>query len=241
VSKVVVKRPLPREVATRLKAAYESARDAEQAVPMTAYMRDQFPFLGIKTPDRRALDRQVVAGLPEPSERELHEIVRDSWKRREREYQYFGSDYFSTHVGVGSKRTLRVAHELITTKSWWDTIDALAARVVGRLVFTYPELTADMDRWIDDDNFWIARTAILHQNGLKARTDADRLFDYCLRRASDQEFFLRKAIGWALREYSKTDPRAVERFVRDHDAELSGLSKREALKVIERARRGAEP
>ena len=91
-----------------------------------------------------------------------------------------------------------------------------------------------MDRWIDADDFWLARTAILHQNRSKARTDPDLLFEHCLRRAADREFFIRKAIGWALREYSKTDAEAVVRFVRDHHDELSGLSRTEALKWLHR-------
>jgi 3-methyladenine DNA glycosylase AlkD len=91
-----------------------------------------------------------------------------------------------------------------------------------------------MDAWIRHDDIWLARTAIIHQLHCKSATDADRLFDYCLRRAHDSDFFIRKAIGWALREYSKTDASAVRRFVREHDVELSGLSKREALKWIER-------
>jgi len=98
-----------------------------------------------------------------------------------------------------------------------------------------------MDEWIGDDDIWLARTAILHQNRFKGGTDADRLFRYCEVRAADTEFFLRKAIGWALREYSKTDAVAVRAFVAAHDRELSGLSKREALKWLDRrsARDGA--
>ena len=99
--------------------------------------------------------------------------------------------------------------ELITTKSWWDTVDALASRTVGALVLADPALRKTMDRWIRSDDIWIARTAILHQLFYKEATDTSRLFDYCLLRAGDNEFFIRKAIGWALREYSKTDEVAV--------------------------------
>jgi 3-methyladenine DNA glycosylase AlkD len=91
-----------------------------------------------------------------------------------------------------------------------------------------------MDEWIESDNIWLARTAILHQLGYKSQTNADRLFDYCLRRASDKEFFLRKSIGWALREYSKTDETAVRRFVDANASALSPLSRKEALKWLER-------
>lgn len=117
---------------------------------------------------------------------------------------------------------------LVTHKSWWDTVDSLA-HSTGILVQAHPELVDAMDTWIDDKNFWVARVAILHQLSYKHDTDATRLFDYCARRATDTEFFIRKAIGWALRQYARTDMPAVKDFVASHP-ELSPLSAREALK-----------
>ena len=125
---------------------------------------------------------------------------------------------------------------LITSKSWWDTVDSLAGHTVGVLVAQHPELASTMDEWISSEDIWLARTAILHQLGYKAKTDRDRLFAYCLRRAADREFFIRKAIGWALREYSKTDAKAVHAFVRTNAGTLSSLSSKEALKWLERRR-----
>ncbi len=121
---------------------------------------------------------------------------------------------------------------LIRTKSWWDTVDVLAGHVVGPLVARNPGLTATIDAWIDDADFWIVRTAILHQLGYGADTDADRLFGYVDRRCSDTEFFIRKACGWALRQYARTDPEAVRAFVLDRGDRLSGLTRREALKHL---------
>ena len=112
---------------------------------------------------------------------------------------------------------------------------------MGRIVLANRGATDVMDRWIEHDDIWIARTAILHQNRWKNETDEDRLFRYCERRAGDTEFFVRKAIGWALREYSKTDASAVRAFVALHDSELSGLSKREALKWLERNQSEPQP
>jgi len=120
----------------------------------------------------------------------------------------------------------------IVAESWWDTVDSLAAWTVGPMVAAYPELVAVMDLWIDDDNMWLNRTAIIHQLGYKNTTDAERLFRYCRRRADHRDFFVRKAIGWALRQHARVDPDAVRSFVAEHDAELSGLSKREALKHL---------
>jgi 3-methyladenine DNA glycosylase AlkD len=213
-----------------LTTAFERHRDPDAAVAMAAYMRDQFAFAGIQTPTRRALAREVLAGREPPSERELVRVARACWKRPEREYQYFACDYLVKYAKRCSPRLLGDLRWLVTHKSWWDTVDALA-KTVGDLVRTHDVLRADMDQWVDDDNFWIARVAIIHQLGFKGATDADRLFGYCTRRAADTEFFIRKAIGWALREYSKTDPDAVRTYVAAHP-ELSPLSKKEALRRI---------
>ena len=126
----------------------------------------------------------------------------------------------------------------ITTRPWWDTVDDLAQNTVGPMVRgDRARLRPVLDAWAAGPDLWLARTAILHQNRYRADTDPDQLYAYCRRRAGDTDFFLRKAIGWALREWSRTDPDGVERFVRDHHDELSGLSRREALKHIERSRR----
>jgi 3-methyladenine DNA glycosylase AlkD len=221
----------------RVSSAFESNRDEERARSMAAYMRDQFPFVGIPTPARIAIQRQALSGLPSPAERDLVAVALACWRRPEREYQYVACGYLRKHVGRGSAAFIDTAERLITTKSWWDTVDELAQSVVGALVAAHPELRTRMHRWIDADDFWLARAAILHQNHHRAGTDRDLLFDYCLKRAGDREFFIRKAIGWALREYSKTDAEAVVRFVDAHHDELSGLSRSEALKWLHR--RGA--
>ena len=211
----------------RIVAALSAHRGPDRAVGMSRYMRGQFPFLGIPTGERRALHRVAIAGLPRPVETDLTDLARALYALPEREYQYVAVDHVVRHVGVCRPGFLAVARDLITMKSWWDTVDGLAARVVGPLVLSHPALAAEMDRWIEDDNIWLARTAILHQLTYKGRTDEARLFRYSERRAGDREFFIRKAIGWALREYSKTNPAAVQAFIAKNDTKLSGLSKRE--------------
>jgi 3-methyladenine DNA glycosylase AlkD len=231
--------PLTTEVIRRVDAALLPLADPERAVAMRAYQRDQFPFLGIPAPARVAALRTAVAGTATPTAAECEALVRSLWARPEREYQYAAQWYLRRHLRRLSGSFLPVAHDLITTKSWWDTVDDLAIHLVGTLVHVERDLVAVMDEWIDSPNLWLARTAILHQNRWKADTDADRLFAYCLRRADDREFFIRKAIGWALREHTKTDPDAVRRFLADHGAALSGLSRREALMWLERRARHA--
>lgn len=226
---------MARGLERELESAFAAHRDPERARVMSAYMRDLFPYYGIPAPQHRALAREVLARYDAPDEAELTRIVLSCWEHPEREWQYFACDLLVRYAPSASPRLLSTARKLITTKSWWDSVDSLATKTVGGLVRSHPQLVTTMDRWIGNKNIWLARTAILHQLSYKQRTDATRLFDYCATRAADTEFFIRKAIGWALREYSKTDERAVRSFVRAHKNELSGLSKREALKWLERA------
>ena len=218
----------------RLDVAFSAARDPEAAVAMRAYMRDQFDFVGIQSAARTAIARDAFAGLGRPTADDVLAFAHESWARPERDHQYVAARLLRRHVTLLDATAIDDLRTLTITKSWWDTVDELSRNVVGPLVLAHPELVEVMDRWIDDDDLWLARTAILHQGTSKAATDADRLFRYCLRRAADTEFFLRKAIGWALRDYSKVDQAAVRAFVAAHDAELSGLSKREALRYWER-------
>ncbi|MET9909635.1 DNA alkylation repair protein [Streptomyces sp. NPDC006476] len=219
-------------VLERLTATYAPAADPERAAPMRAYMKDVAPFLGLTTPVRRALSRTVVAGLPRPDENDCTAIALRCWQLPEREYHYFAVDYLRRHARVCSSGFLPVARHLIATTSWWDTVDLLAAHVVGALVAADPALKADMDTWIVDDDLWIARTALLHQLRYKEHTDTERLFTYCLRQSGHPDFFVRKAIGWCLREYAKTDPEAVRAFLARERGRFAPLSVREALKNI---------
>jgi 3-methyladenine DNA glycosylase AlkD len=224
---------LPEIVVGRLTGVFEANRDPVRAAAMAAYMRDRFPFLGIAAPRRRALAREALAGLAAPDLDELARAALALWEKPEREYQYAGADYVCRHVARCSARFLPVLERLITAKPWWDTVDALSAHGVGPLVRCHPELVLALDRWIDGD-LWLARAAILHQLAFEEATDAERLFRYCLRRAADRDLFLRKAIGWALREHSRVDPGAVAAFVAEHESELSPLSRREALRRLPR-------
>ncbi|MFF5188535.1 DNA alkylation repair protein [Streptomyces sp. NPDC000345] len=219
-------------VLERLTAVYAGAADPAKAAVMQAYMKDVAPFLGLPTPERRALSRTVLAGTPRPDEADCTAVALRCWALPQREYHYFAVDYLRRHAGRCSSAFLPVAHRLITTTSWWDTVDLLAAHVVGALVAADPRLTATMDLWIADEDLWVARTALLHQLRYKDRTDAERLFAYCLRQSGHPDFFVRKAIGWCLREYAKTDPEAVRAFLARERGRFAPLTVREALKNI---------
>ncbi|MGW0567099.1 MULTISPECIES: DNA alkylation repair protein [Streptomyces] len=216
----------------RLTVSYPAAADPERAATARAYMKDIAPFLGLTTPDRRALSRTVLLGTPPPDEADCTAVALRCWRLPEREYQYFAVDYLRRHVRRLSSGFLPVTRQLVSTAPWWDTVDLLAAHVVGGLVTADPKLRTDMDRWIEDDDLWVVRTALLHQLRHKDATDAERLFAYCARQSGHPDFFVRKAIGWSLREYAKTDPDAVREFVARERDRLSPLSVREALKNI---------
>ncbi|WP_392668765.1 DNA alkylation repair protein [Streptomyces sp. LN785] len=219
-------------VLRRLTTLYPSAAEPERAASAAAYMKHVAPFLGIPTPRRRAVSRMVLEGTGRPDETDCTAVALRCWQLPEREYQYFAADYLRRHVARCSSGLLPVVRHLVATVPWWDTVDVLAAHVAGPLVAADPGLRTVMDEWIADDDLWIARTALLHQLRFRDATDTERLFGYCLRRADHPDFFIRKAIGWCLREYAKTDPEAVRDFVDGAREQLSPLSVREALKHL---------
>ncbi|WP_426510970.1 DNA alkylation repair protein [Dactylosporangium sp. McL0621] len=216
----------------RLEHIFGAAADPGQAAPMRAYMRNRFEFLGITSVPRRELTLDVLRGTPRPGEPDLLATARACWALPEREYQYFACDYLRKHAAVLTPAAVPVLRELITTKSWWDTVDTLAANVCGPLVAAHPALVSTMDTWTaPGTDLWLVRTALLHQLRYRDRTDRARLFDYCERWSHERDCFIRKGIGWALREYAKSDPAGVREFVTAHPG-LSPLSVREALKNL---------
>lgn len=215
-----------------LRRALTESAEPHRAMQMAAYMQHQFAFLGVGAPARKVAQRPFVAAGRGATSTELLDAADACWAQPEREFQYTAADLLVRWVRSLASSDIWRIERLIRTGSWWDTVDALAASVVGPMVAADASLTATMDAWIDDDDRWIARTAILHQLKFRERTDARRLFGYVDRRCHEQDFFLRKASGWALREYAKTDPNAVRAYVADRGDRLSGLTRREALKHL---------
>lgn len=217
----------------RVTARYEELADPKKASEMSAYMRNLFPFFGIPAPVRRGVDREVTEGIEPLDDDALSSLCSALWERDEREFQYFAMERASAWVSNCTPRLIPSLEAMITTKSWWDTVDHLASRVMGPLVMASPQLTRTTDAWIESPNIWLARTALLYQLRYKSSTDADRLFRYCEVQAANPDFFIRKAIGWALREYSKTEPDLVGRWLAEKKPILSRLSFREGSKYAE--------
>ncbi len=212
-----------------LKAHYQSHRNSDNAVPMKKYMRNQFEFLGIKSPTARALFKQFVAANGLPDVEDLAPLVRELWAWPEREYQYVALTFLDKLQKKLTPDVVPLLEHLITHKAWWDTVDAIASHNVGKLLHQYPDhRDRVISQWRHAENFWLRRTTLLFQLGYKAETHEALLFSLVKANQDSSEFFIQKAIGWALREYSKTAPEAVTTFVREES--LAPLSQREALK-----------
>lgn len=206
--------------------------DEFHAKRKTAYMRHLFPFIGLLTPLRKTLQKPLFKTYAIHDERHLKGILSDLWDKEQREFQYAALDLAASFRKLSSSQTLEMYEGMIRQKSWWDTVDDIAANLVGPLVSDHPNLLEVMDRWIQDENLWIRRTALIFQLKWKQQTDARRLFSYCSQLMHERDFFIRKAIGWALRQYSKTDPRAVEQFIQNNQLKLSPLSIKEGSKYV---------
>ncbi|WP_216831488.1 DNA alkylation repair protein [Alkalihalobacterium elongatum] len=209
---------------------FKEMENKEKAKGMSAYMKNHFEFFGIQTPERRKITAKLFKEWQVGKKPIDWKLIFDLWEQSEREYQYVAVDYLKKSQKHLSSSDLTQVKELITSKSWWDTVDLIASNVVGYILMKFPEQAKVMDEWIEDDNMWVKRTAILHQLSFKENTDEERLFYYCEKHASETEFFIAKAIGWALRQYGKSNPQSVITFV--EKTPLQNLSKREALKHL---------
>lgn len=210
-----------------------AAADPEKAGPMAAYMKTMMPMYGVQKQQRDQIVREVVSSAPGPNRTQYRQLVKALWNLPHREEKYMAIAMARRHDQHIVVSMLPMYRSMIKSGAWWDFVDEIAINLVGKLWSDDRELLAGhMDKWIDDDDLWIRRAAIIGQIKHKSQTDAERLFRYCGRRAHETDFFIRKAIGWALREYAKTDPEAVREFVDENFDRLSGLSRREATKNL---------
>lgn len=196
-------------------------------------MKDIAPFLGVKTPERRSLVKKIARELNIPTSEDLANTSRALWKLEEREYQYAAYDLIQIHIDVADKIFLQDHVEyLITHKSWWDTVDGLGTAAVTPLTLKYGRKKL-IDEWNESSNIWLNRAAIQHQRGRGRDADNKLILRYCHDHADSQEFFVVKAIGWALRDMARISPSEVRRFVKAHP-DLGRVAVREAEKGLKR-------
>lgn len=219
-----------REFVNAVQTALEAHRNAERANGMAAYMKNHFAFLGVPAPTQQAALRPLWPARSRVTAAWLREVAHLLFHLPEREYHYAAVAALRRYVKVLEANDLEHLTTLVLEKPWWDTIDAFASHTVGGLVTRFPALLEAMDEMSVHPNLWRRRIAILHQLGFKERTDWDRLCRYALENASHESFWIRKALGWAFREYARTDPNAVLTFFEQHGESFSGLTRREALK-----------
>lgn len=213
-----------------LKALFEAHQDLENALAMAKYMRNQFRFYGLKTADRRALYKGF---LKEAKKKQIPDwqLLNQCYEDSHRELQYFVYDYLLALNKYLTYEDIAHIRHYIKNKPWWDTIDFLC-KVIGSIGLRDDRVSPLMLSWSQDEDFWIRRTSIEHQLGLKEETDRDLLEKILLNNFGSQEFFINKAIGWALRDYSKTNPDWVRRFIEKYGNQMSSLSVKEGSKYL---------
>jgi 3-methyladenine DNA glycosylase AlkD len=220
-----------------LQSEFEIHSNPKIAAQQKAYMRNQFEYFGIKTPQRREIQKPFLSKEFLPKKSELTEIVKILWQKPQRDYQHFAQELVFKYKKELEKKDIELFEFMIMNKSWWDTIDFIAPKLVNQYFKAFPEeRDIYIRKWLDSENIWLQRSAILFQLKDKEKIDTHLLTSIIQSLISSEtaskEFFINKAIGWILREYSRTNPNWVIDFVEKNESQLSNLSKREALRLV---------
>lgn len=215
-----------------LENAFQKNGHPENASAMAKYMRNHFTFFGIKTEDRRLIFKTIWKENQEEVTQNPRAIAWELFTKQQRELQYCAIEILMKELkGNYKKKDVLMIEKLIITNSWWDSVDTISKYILGQYLLEYPLETENLiERFSNSENIWLNRSAILFQLGYKQKTNFDILKSECEKHKKSNEFFIQKAIGWALREYGKTNPEAVKNFVVNNN--LKPLSKKEALKNI---------
>ncbi|HEY9778154.1 MAG TPA: DNA alkylation repair protein [Planktothrix sp.] len=215
---------------------FKSKADADKAVEMAAYMKTAMPFYGVQKPDRIPIYKLLKKEFPAQSHEQYVDNVRALWQLPHREEKYAALEYacmFPQYINVES---LELYAQLIESGAWWDFVDVVAINLVGHAYLKERlKMKGTIDRWSGAKDMWVRRSSLICHNHHKAQTDREQLFATCLKLSHEKEFFIRKAIGWALREYSYVDGKGVKKFLNDNRDTLSPLSFREGAKGLIRS------
>ena len=223
---------MTKEIFDQIIGQFETMADSEKALQMEQYMKGIAPFYGIQSIPRRHATLEIFRSYRNLSKDVIFQLVHALWQSPMRECQYAAMDILDRSKWLLSFDDLPFILGLIRTNPWWDTVDHLAAHQVGELVKAQPNRSEIIIPWTEDPDLWIRRTAILCQLKYKEQTDAEILEETLVRTMDDPQFFIQKAIGWSLREYSKTNPHFVINFLEGHGHQLGSVAIREAKKYI---------
>lgn len=215
---------------TKVINKFRESTNEENAIVMKAYLKGQFEFLGIKSPERKQLQKEFLSNINKKEP--INKVwVLQLWNYEQREFQYLAIDYLIKMKNNLLEEHIDLIKILIVIKSWWDTVDLLASHLIGELCKKYPNLIDEyILRWAVSEDMWLRRTVILYQLKYKENVDT-KILEYAIcENKNDNEFFIRKAIGWSLREYSKINREWVKEFLENN--KLSPLSIREASKYL---------
>jgi 3-methyladenine DNA glycosylase AlkD len=216
-----------------LREKFELIANDENAIAQKAYMKNKFEFFGIYTKERDEISKEAIKNLGIISEKEYTKLVKELFKEKERDFDYVAIDIVAFHKKHWTENTIELIEYLITSNSWWDSVDDIASVLVAPYFKIFPQLIIPItSRWNKSENMWLQRTSIIFQNKYKQDADKELLGKYILHCKRSKEFFIQKAIGWSLREYGRFNPDWVVDFVEENKNELANLSKKEALRNI---------
>ncbi|HEV7231979.1 MAG TPA: DNA alkylation repair protein [Bacteroidia bacterium] len=221
----------PESYVKALEKHFANYADEKRAESSAKYMLNQFVYYGLTSPVRRDLSKEFIAKHGLPEDKYLEETARLLWTRKQRELQYFAMEMLEKRIRYLNESHLDLFEYMILHKSWWDTVDFIAPKLIGAVLRNKKkQIEKSTNKWRKSGNIWLMRSTLLFQLKYKSGTDTNLLFNLIAQYAEEKEFFIRKAIGWVLREHSKTDPKLIVDFVKKQ--KMSNLSKKEALKRI---------
>ena len=210
---------------------FESQANLQIAAEQKKYMKDKFEYYGLKSPLRKNLQKPFLLKEQIPLKEDLDELIKTFWQIPQREVQYFAQELLQKYTKQFEKEDCSLFEYMITTKSWWDTVDFIASNILGPYFILYPEQREFyVHKWISSNNMWLQRSALLFQLKYKDAVDVELLSYSINSLLGSKEFFINKAIGWSLRQYGKYNPEWVIEFA--NNTKLENLSRREALKLI---------
>ncbi|MDM8534965.1 DNA alkylation repair protein [Clostridiaceae bacterium HSG29] len=208
---------------------FKTKENDEIAKQMKKYMRNQFDFHGIKTTERRKITKSFLKENNRPPYGEIHEVIKKLWNEDNREKQYFAQELVLKYKKEWDESIIELFEYMVINKSWWDTVDIIAKKLIGEYFLKYPQnLMFYYEKWVISDNIWLNRVTLIYQLGYKELTNEKNLFNAIEQLKVKNEFFIQKAIGWSLREYSKVKPKVINEYIINN--ELSNLATKEGLK-----------